>query len=263
MSANAQRYGPLNLIVSMARLLAFYLFSAVYVPRVIYFVLRYPDDPSWYEMARWWGHVTLRIFGVEVVARGAENLQRGRDYVILSNHRSHFDVLAILEAFAGIETRWVAKRELTRVPLFGYGLRVTGQILVDRKDHEQALEALRKSLNDRGVSVVFFPEGHRAETTDLLPFKKGGAAFAIQAGLPVVPIAISGSQDVLPARSLVAMPGRIVVSVGEPIEVVAMTLDDRGELTDRVRENIESRLAHMEGRSRDASRRQATVGAHA
>jgi 1-acyl-sn-glycerol-3-phosphate acyltransferase len=96
-----------------------------------------------------------------------------------------------------------------------------------------------------------------------LPFKKGGAAFAIEAGLPIVPVAVSGSDDVLPAHSITALPGDITVVVGEPIEVTSMTIDHRDDLTHRVRDVIESTLRTLEGEPRAASGHTSTVGAHA
>jgi 1-acyl-sn-glycerol-3-phosphate acyltransferase len=147
-----------------------------------------------------------------------------------------------------LETRWVAKRELSKIPVFGPALRRTGQILIDRGDHEQAVRELKESLNRRGCSVVFFAEGRRAPTTELQPFKKGGAAFAIDAGLPVVPVAVSGSQNVLEKYSLVVRPGVIRVMIGDPIDVTGLTADDRVALTDRVRNEIEAMLATMEPR---------------
>jgi 1-acyl-sn-glycerol-3-phosphate acyltransferase len=76
--------------------------------------------------------------------------------------------------------------------LFGYGSARYGQILIDRSDHQAAIDELKRHLGRKGASVVFFPEGHRAESRELLRFKKGGAAFAIDAGLPILPVAISG-----------------------------------------------------------------------
>jgi 1-acyl-sn-glycerol-3-phosphate acyltransferase len=94
--------------------------------------------------------------------------------------------------------------------------------------------------------VVFFGEGERAPTTKVLPFKKGGAAFAIEAGLPVVPIAISGSERLLPKHSMMPVPGEIRVMIGDPIPVDNLTKDDRGELSERVRSTVVTMLAKVE-----------------
>ena len=232
-------------LISLARLVVFYLVSAVWIPVIIAVALLRPGS-TYYPLARGWARFTLRWFRVRVCTSGAENLQPGRDYVVLANHRSHFDPLALMVAFDHCETRWVAKRELEKVPLFGYGLRVTGQILIDRSDHQSAVDELKRNLGRRGASVVFFPEGHRAESRELLRFKKGGAAFAIDAGLSVLPVAISGSENVLPVRSLIVRPGDIHILIGRPFDAGLAASADREAVTERARDAIAAALACVE-----------------
>lgn len=240
--------GALARLGSVCRTCVFYLWSGPHVLAVICAALARRESDLCYRLTRSWARIGLGIFGVRVEARGVDKLRRGEDYVVLANHRSNFDVLAIIHAFGEHETRWVAKRELLKVPVFGLGLRVTGQIVIDREDHEQAIGELRKNLGKRGASVVFFPEGRRAETTELLPFKKGGAAFALDAGLRIVPVAVSGSERLLPVRSLTPRSGTIRVTVGDPIDVAGMTGADRDTLTARVRDVLEDMLAELETR---------------
>lgn len=246
MSASVELPGVGRRIVGWLRLTLFYAFSAVYLPIVIGLALAPISRGLWYGALRGWARAALAIFSVRVVARGAEHLAGGQDYLIIANHRSNFDVFALITALGARETRWVAKRELGRVPIFGYGLRATGQILVDRSDHQQAVEALRTTLGKHGASVVFFAEGRRAPTTELLPFKKGAAAFAIDAALPIVPVAISGSEKILPRTSLIASPGTIEVVIGEPIDTSEATAGGRDELTQRARDAIERLLTGCE-----------------
>jgi 1-acyl-sn-glycerol-3-phosphate acyltransferase len=235
LSFSARCAGALKLIV-------FYAFSALFIPMIIIAAVLKPGGYAWYRFARGWVRGTLALFGVSVDVRGLERLEKDRDYVLLANHRSHFDVLAIMQALGVRETKWVAKRELLRVPIFGYGLRVTGQILIDRKDHSQAVEALRANMGKRGVSVVFFAEGERSMPGQLSSFKKGGAAFAIDAGLSIVPVAVTGSDQVLPKRSLVVMPGRIKVEFSEPMSTEGLGAADREHLTIRARDRIAALL---------------------
>jgi 1-acyl-sn-glycerol-3-phosphate acyltransferase len=228
------------------RVALWFVYSAVHLLVIIATILVARDSRYWYPLARRWATASLRWFRIEVRAVGVDNLVAGRDYVILANHRSHFDIFAIIATLADSETLWVAKRELTRVPIFGYGLKVSGQILIDRHDHEQALRELRANLGKRGATVVFFAEGQRSPSMQLLPFKKGGAAFAIDAGLPVVPVALSGSERVLAKHTLLVRPGTIRVAIGEPIDTRAMTPDDRVSLTVRARDAVGSMLSTME-----------------
>lgn len=249
MSANREPPSLRARVLASLRLVLFYAFSAIYIPVIVAVALLRPGDYLYYRLVRVWVAAALAIFGVRVEATGAERLVAGEDYVLLVNHRSHFDSLAIVTALGARETRWVAKRELLKVPLFGYGLRVTGQILVDRKDHSQALEALRASLGKRGATVVFFAEGERSATAALSAFKKGGAAFAIDAGLPVVPVAIAGSERVLPKHSLVVLPGSIQVAFGEPISTAGLGSADRERMTVTAHDRVRELLARIEADS--------------
>lgn len=236
---------PARIIASL-RLGFFYLFSALFIPLILLVALVTPGGSAYYPLARFWARAALKIFRIRVSAEGMDRLTPGQDYVLLANHRSHFDPLAVVDALDLRETRWVAKRELTKVPLFGYGLKVTGQILVDRRDNAQAVAALRANLGKHGVSVVFFAEGERSHGRRLAPFKKGGAAFAIDAQLPIVPVAISGSERVLPKHSLVVLPGRIHIVFGDPISTDRMGPEDRERLTLLAQDRVQSLLAGLE-----------------
>ena len=246
MSANREPPSLWARALASLRLVAFYAFSALFIPVIVVTALLKPGEYLYYRLVRAWVAAALAIFGVRVESRGAERLVSGKDYVLLVNHRSHFDSLAIVKALGARETRWVAKRELLKVPLFGYGLRVTGQILIDRKDHSQALEALRANLGKHGATVVFFAEGERSASGTLSSFKKGGAAFAIDAGLPVVPVAVAGSEQVLPKHSLIVLPGSIQVAFGEPISTTGLTSADRERLTTVAQDNVRELLARIE-----------------
>lgn len=250
MSANRESPGLWARVLASLRLLAFYIFSAIYIPVIVAVALLKPGDYLYYRLIRVWVAVTLAIFRVRVVTSGLDGLAAGEDYVLLVNHRSHFDSLAIVKALGPRETRWVAKRELMRVPVFGYGLRVTGQILVDRKDHTQALEVLRANLGKHGATVVFFAEGQRSASGALSSFKKGGAAFAIDAGLPVVPVAIAGSEKVLPKYSLTVLPGSIHVAFGEPLSTNGLGHGDRDMLTAAAYDKVRNLLDQVESEGR-------------
>jgi 1-acyl-sn-glycerol-3-phosphate acyltransferase len=240
---------PLSLfakIMAIMRLCVFYVFSFFYIPYIILRGIFATGDASFYPAARRWCRVGARLFKIRVHTEGLDSLETDRTYVVIANHRSHFDIFAIVAAFGPRQTRWVAKKELGKVPIFGLAIRVTHQILIDRKDNSQAVAQLKKHLGSKGSSVVFFGEGERAPTTKVLPFKKGGAAFAIEAGLPVVPIAISGSERLLPKHSMMPVPGEIRVMIGDPIPVDNLTKDDRGELSERVRSTVVTMLAKVE-----------------
>jgi len=246
MSVTERSESSASRLIRAVRVGVFFAISPLYILSVIAIVLVSKDVRHWYPLARMWADHSLRWFRVHVEAVGASRIEPGRDYVLLCNHRSHFDIFALFVSLPHTYTRWVAKRELTKVPLFGYGLKVSGQILVDRKDHGQAISELRRHLGESGVSVVFFAEGQRSDDSRLMPFKKGGAAFAIDAGLPVVPVAISGSERVLEKHSLMVRPGTIRLQIGEAIETTGLAPEDRDSVTERAHAQVAAMLATLE-----------------
>jgi 1-acyl-sn-glycerol-3-phosphate acyltransferase len=156
--------------------------------------------------------------------------------------------VAALEEF---QLRWVAKRELTRIPVFGWALRHTGHIIIDRSDHEQAIASLRAARKqmEEGISVMIFPEGTRGVTGQpLLPFKKGGFMLALETGFPIVPLAIRGSGRILPRGSLTPRRGHIEVVVGPPIPVAGL---DRDELMRRVHDFLTAYIDDARPLTRD------------
>src|SRR5262249_10187168 len=158
-----------------------------------------------------WIRGILKIFGVRLVVSGRENLDLDRTYVVMANHRSQLDPVAMGVASRPHKTRWVAKQELRRVPILGRTLEMTGQIFIDRGDHGAAVRELNRHARDRDVLICFFPEGHRSSTRRMLPFKKGAAAFAISTQLPVLPLAVSGSERCIANHSVISHPGTIHV----------------------------------------------------
>jgi 1-acyl-sn-glycerol-3-phosphate acyltransferase len=198
-----------------------------------------------YHVARLWVRLDLWISGVRVHARREIALDPRMPYVFMSNHQSHFDVLAVVSALPEFQLRWVAKRELTRVPVFGWALRHSDHIIIDRSDHHQAMTTLRAAVDKmrQGLSVIIFPEGTRGPGDGtLLPFKKGGFVLAQEAGIPVVPIVVRGSADVLSRHGWQVHGGDIDVLVGAPIAVAGL---GRDELMQRVREHLERMLPRV------------------
>ena len=204
---------------------------------------------------RYWAWVNVKVCGAEVVVEGLDHLDPDEAYVFMANHRSNFDVLALVTALWDFQLRWVAKEELARIPLFGWAMRATGQIVIDRRDHVQAVRSLAaaKAKLANGISVVFFPEGTRSAGR-LLPFKKGGFVFAIETKTPIVPVAIEGSEAVLPRDAwTVADGGRVRVRVAVPIPTADLSLADR----DLLLGEVERTLAEMLGERRDPPSRAA------
>lgn len=230
------------MIVSILKLIGIALATMVVMPIVI---LVSPLDRHArvaYRLCQAWCRVLLTIGRVRVQVRRLAPLDPRTPYVFMSNHRSHFDVVGVVVALSEFQLRWVAKRELTRVPFFGWALRIAKHVVIDRSDHDQAvrsLSAARSQMLD-GISVVIFPEGTRAVAgQELLPLKKGGFMLALETGFPIVPVCVRGSLSILPRGSWRVRRGTMDIVVGEPIEVAIRTRD---ELMERVREFM---LAHL------------------
>jgi 1-acyl-sn-glycerol-3-phosphate acyltransferase len=189
--------------------------------------------------ARRWVAWILATSRVEVLADGLERLPRARPCVYMSNHQSVFDVVAIV---ATLPVRWkfVAKRELTWIPFFGWALLLSRQVIVDRHDRASSVTSLARAAERvrSGASVIIFPEGTRSPDGALREFKSGGFHLAIQAGVPIVPVTVSGSRAITPPSSLRVEAGRVLVRYGEPIPTEGLRVEDRGALKRRVREAI-------------------------
>lgn len=191
-----------------------------------------------------WAKGMLAAAGVRVEAMGLENLPPGQA-VFVANHQSHFDVPVI---FANLKrhVRFVAKAELARIPIFGHAIRATGNIVVDRrggaKDRE-TMKAAVQAVRER-VSLFFFAEGTRSDDGQLQPFKKGAFIMALEAGVPIVPMAVAGTRHILPKNVKWIRGGRkVALVIGKPISTEGMTLEDRDKLMATTRVEIERLLA--------------------
>jgi len=184
---------------------------------------------------RGWSKLLLRFAGVDVVLENEEAIDPARPQILVANHVSWFDVLALAASLPG-RYLFVAKEELARVPVFGRAVAACGHVFIDRKDRGRAVESLaraRSLLENQHPTIIMFPEGTRSSDGLLQPFKKGAFVLAIQTGVDIVPAAIFGSRDVMRKNSLWIRPGTIRVRFGEPIGVTGLGMDDRDELTAR------------------------------
>lgn len=209
-----------------------------YCMRIAWAVYRKAPDADCVcaEVPRAWARRMLRIAGVRVEVEAAENIDATAPQVVVVNHTSWFDPLA-LAGFVPGPCVFVAKKEVERVPFFGMALRACGHIYIDRRNHELALQSLeiaRQRLEDDGPSIIMFPEGTRSATGELQPFKKGPFILAIQAGAEVVPTALIGSREVMRKNGILIKPGIIRLRFGTPIPVDSYDFERRDELADRV-----------------------------
>ncbi len=201
-------------------------------------VLRRPSGDT-RSLATAWGKLVLFVAGVRVTKKGGEGLDPAASYIFAANHQSQFDIF-VLSGYLGHTFNWIAKKELFTVPVWGRAMRAAGDIPVDRSRGREALKSLAEAASRiaSGTSVVIFPEGTRSPDGRLGKFKSGGMALAIKAGVPVVPVAVKGTHAVLPKGSLIARPGPVTVSVGEPVEVSPFGPRQKQELADRIQVEV-------------------------
>ena len=197
---------------------------------------------SMFQLARMWAWLILKVTGVRVVVRGAEKIDRSRAYMIIANHQSHFDGPALAWGLGGLQFRWIAKRELLRIPLFGHCLNSSRNIFIDRTNRESAIASIQEGMLmlPPGAGVMCFAEGTRSATGRIGAFKKGGFAAALHNGMPLLPIAINGSHHVLPKGSLIFRKGIIELAVGDPIETAGKSTGDLEDLVKATRQVIQS-----------------------
>jgi len=171
--------------------------------------------------ARLWSWLILATTGVEVEVRGLERLERGKTYVFVSNHQSIYDI-PVLFWWLPFQLRIIAKESLGRFPMLGPHLKRTGHMLVDRsRPDRRGVFGWASALTSRGLSLIVFPEGTRSPDGRVGIFKGGSFYLAMQAGLPIVPLSVVGSRHVMRKGQLTTRPGRVVLTVHEPIATVA------------------------------------------
>jgi len=232
-------------LLSALKLVLVAIHTAVLAPVVVAVALF--DQRAAYRICQLWVRLNLLIYALRVRTTRLAPLDPSAAYVFMSNHRSQFDILAVITALSDFQLRWVAKVELTRVPVFGWALKHAGHVIIDRSNHVQAIASLRaaRAKMEGGVSVMIFPEGTRGPLEGpLLPLKKGGFMLALETGFPIVPIAVRGSAELLPRGSWQPASGEIEVIVGAPIPVAGL---ERDELIARVRAFMVAQLGARAG----------------
>jgi 1-acyl-sn-glycerol-3-phosphate acyltransferase len=192
-------------------------------------------------IGRMWIAWILGTFGVRVEPEGLENVPTHAPVIFMVNHQSLVDIAAIIQTLPkSVSWRFIAKKELVRVPIFGWALVTTGQIIIDRGNRTKAIESLRLAAERirGGASVIVFPEGTRSPSGNLRPFKSGPFHLALEAQVPIVPVTVSGSQRITPKGRLTVHSGLVKIRFGKPIPTRGLARSDRAGLKARVRQAI-------------------------
>jgi 1-acyl-sn-glycerol-3-phosphate acyltransferase len=214
------------------------------------FIDRSGDLVLW--LARWWARGVLASAGVRLRVQAHAPLEPNRPYVFMANHLSTIDIWAMLVAIP-VGFRFIAKKQLGAIPLFGWAMRAGRFIFIDRQNPALARRSIDEAARRirSGQSVVIFPEGTRSRDGRLGPFKKGGFHLAGSSGADIVPVAIHGTRDLMPRGSKLIQPGLVTVDIAEPIASTGWT--SREELSAKVRGRIAELLGEPVGGASSSS----------
>jgi 1-acyl-sn-glycerol-3-phosphate acyltransferase len=225
-----------------------YIHSAVAVPLICLYTvvmgtlslllsLSDPEGKRQHWCASAWSRMIARTVGARVRVSGAERLRAGESYVFLSTHQSWMDIPVML-GYLPAQLRIAAKREVFQIPFLGWHMTRGGHISINRGSTTEAVATLRRAAREvpPGVSFFLFPEGTRSRDGSLQPFKKGGFRVALQTRLPVVPVTIVGTRQVLPRDSFVFRPGPVEMFVDAPVPTEGLEDSDINSLMREVRE---------------------------
>lgn len=198
-------------------------------------------------LGRFWGKAILLASGVKVTVQGLKHIDRAATYLFMANHQSMYDIL-VLFAHLPVQFRWLAKKELFRIPVMGYAMGKVGHISIDRSDrraaHKSLIDAARKIAE--GTSVIIFPEGSRSKDGTLMPYKPGGFHLAVLSGRPIVPVVIWGTGQVMRKGHLHISPAAVTVSLHPPVDV-AVYGKDKKALMDAVYDIMKKDLDRIRG----------------
>ncbi len=205
---------------------------------ILSFIVNLRGDLS-FKIMQITAKLMLMFGGVKVYIEGLENVDKDNAQVFASNHVSQYDII-VLMAISPVKTGWVAKKELFYIPFLGWLMKANGHIAIDRSSGRKALISIKEAAAKvkAGSNIVIFPEGTRSRDGKLLPFKKGVFHLCTRTGVPIVPIYILGTYDVLKPDTLSIRPGKVFVKIGKGIPTKDYPNSRAGELMDDLRTRI-------------------------
>ncbi len=196
------------------------------------------------SLIRWWARSIVRAAGIRLSLEGDTSLLRGdHKYVFVANHQSYLDVPCLLAALP-IPIRFMAKKSLFQVPLFGWGLKAAGFIPIDRKNKRSAVQSLDLAAQRIriGDSILVFPEEGRSHFGAMKPFQRGAFLLALKAELPVFPMAIIGMHEALPIGKFLIKPGPVRIQLGTPIPTAGLSVRSKTSLIESAHAQVGSML---------------------
>jgi 1-acyl-sn-glycerol-3-phosphate acyltransferase len=183
----------------------------------------------------------LKISSVKVEKFGLDNFDHDKPYIFVSNHSSQYDI-PVLQHSIPNKMGMIFKKELSKIPFFGWQLKWGPYVMIDRKDPESALKSIeeaKEKIHKIGMSVVVFAEGTRSKTGEVQPFKRGAFYLASRSGFPIIPVSISKTSKIMPKGKFRIKGGTVMVHFDRPIPTNQLgNKKDELELMDKVRSII-------------------------
>jgi len=203
-----------------------------------------------HRVVAFWSGLLLRLYGMPVAVTGLERLDLSRPRIYAANHLSVLDI-PVLYRYLPLQFRIIAHRLVFRVPLVGWHLRASGQLMIDPESVALSRRALREAIKtiDRGMPLVIFPEGERSPTGKMLPFRRGAFYVAVEAQADVVPVAILGTYEALPIGSAHLRPGQLQLIIGDAIPVAGYTRKNLGALAEHTQAAVAGLLSSAESKA--------------
>src|SRR5205809_1353796 len=195
------------------------------------------------SIIRLWARLLIGAAGIDLRAEGIETIDPRQRYILVSNHHSYYDIPCILAAIPQ-PIRFMAKISLFKIPIFGWALGRAGFIPIDRKNRRTAVKSfdLAAERIRKGNTIVVFPEEGRSRNREMRPFQRGGFLLALKSELPILPLAIDGTYDVLRVGAKRITPAAVTIKVGEPIATAGRSVREKEQLAEQSRTQIERML---------------------
>jgi len=196
-----------------------------------------------HKVASAWARGILFSSRITVTVEGLSHIDPNQSYIIMPNHMSNFDIPVLL-AHLPVQFRWTAKKELFRIPIFGFALKRARYISIDRSILRSAIGSLDQAAEkmQKGISVIIFPEGTRSLDGNLRSFKKGGFVMGVNSGIPILPIALHGTWEIMSKTGFRIQPGHAVLEVLPPITTSPPGTKNRDALITEVRNAIKTAM---------------------
>lgn len=200
--------------------------------------------------AHQWGSLLMKLARSRITVHGEANLGKDQGALFVGNHQGAFDI-PILLASLGTPIGFVAKIELSKIPLVSAWMRHIGCAFIDRSDRRQSLTVMKAAMEDlkTGTSLVIYPEGTRSDSDDIAPFKKGSIAMAVKAGVPIVPFTIRDSWKIRQKGSKIIQPAKIDLFLHERIDTAQLSPEEKDGLIDTIFRTVVDKL-HPEAREK-------------